>query len=106
METNLHRQGPMLFWSLRENHSGMETYSVRPFLLQFLQSCVRTIVVWKRMFARLIAIYWSVLRENHSGMETGLAWSNGFVWYIRCVRTIVVWKLDVDAIALTSLTVA
>jgi len=39
-------------------------------------------------------------------METGLAWSNGFVWYIRCVRTIVVWKLDVDAIALTSLTVA
>ncbi len=57
---------------LRENHSGMETYTqVIAFDISFI-SCVRTIVVWKLAVPLTIAFQNLALRENHSGMETGL----------------------------------
>ena len=35
------------------------------------QSCVRTIVVWKRYGRPVVQQGHKLLRENHSGMETG-----------------------------------
>jgi len=59
--------------SLRENHSGMETYEIAESTGGGI-GCVRTIVVWKHN--TLSNSFFSLfgLRENHSGMET----LNGF----------------------------
>ena len=44
----------MRWVTLRENHSGMETY-VADFLTSFSGlSCVRTIVVWKQMVLEIL----------------------------------------------------
>ena len=53
---------------LRENHSGMETYT--NLFVYISIRCVRTIVVWKQGPLKVYRNGRSQLRENHSGMET------------------------------------
>ena len=56
---------------LRENHSGMETYSLPVILIAQEVCCVRTIVVWKPFNGVKKGFDFNVmLRKNHSGMET------------------------------------
>ena len=70
---------------LRKNHSGMETYSRLLTIFYVIQSCVRTIVVWKlpwEIVAFTVALYG--LRKNHSGMETWLTfWFSSHVLVLR-----------------------